>query len=117
MIITTEIIGTPIKIGNLEIAQNNFSQEMDCDTAFQSCLDLGDGWRLPNDKELDILYQNKDIICGFNDYYYWSSTEHNNDGSWDYDGEGAWIQIFKDGMQGACSKKDEYNVRAVKGYM
>ena len=111
-----EIIGTPIKIGNLEIAQNDFLEEMDWDTAIQSCLDIGDGWRLPNDKELDSLYNNKDLIGGFNGYYYWSSTEHNNDGTYDYDGEGAWIQIFKDGSQGASSKDDEYNVRAVRTF-
>jgi hypothetical protein len=109
-----EIIGTPIKIGNLEIAQNDFPEEMDWDTAIQSCLDLGDGWRLPNDKELDILYQSKENIRGLNGYYYWSSTEHNNDGTYDYDGEGAWIQVFQGGAQGACTKDDYYNVRAVK---
>ena len=43
---------------------------MDWDTAIQSCLDLGDGWRLPNDKELDILYQSKENIRGLNGYYY-----------------------------------------------
>ena len=110
----TEIIGTPIKIGNLEVAQYDFPEEMDWDTAIQSCLDLGGGWRLPTDKELDSLYNNKDLIGGFKGYYYWSSTEHNNDGTYDYDGEGAWIQIFKDGSQGASSKDDEYNVRAVR---
>ena len=113
---STEIIGTPIKIANLEVAQNDFPEEMDWDTAIQTCIDLGDGWRLPRDKELDLLYKNKDKIGGFNDYYYWSSTEHNNDGTYDYDGEGAWIQIFKDGSQGASSKDDEYNVRAVRTF-
>lgn len=77
---TTEIIGAPIKIGNLEVAQNDFPEEMDWDTAIEVCLDLGNGWRLPTDKELDVLFINKDVIGGFNGYYYWSSTEHNNDG-------------------------------------
>lgn len=74
-----EIIGTPIKIEKLEFAQNDFPNDIDWNTAIQSCLDLADGWRLPTDKELEILYQNKNILFGFNGYYYWSSTEYTND--------------------------------------
>lgn len=113
---TDDIIGTPVKIDNLEIAQHDFPEEMDWDTAIQTCIDLGDGWRLPTDKELDILFNNKNIIGGFVGYYYWSSTEHNNDGTYDYDGEGAWIQIFKDGIQGAISKDDECHIRLVRSF-
>jgi hypothetical protein len=91
------IIGTPIKIINLEVAQNDFPEEMDWDTAIQTCLDLGDGWRLPLDKELNILYQNKDKIGGFNGYYYWSSSEDNNDGTYDvqHTNEWSWLGVVK----------------------
>ena len=51
---TNDIIGTKVKIDKLEIAQNDFPEEMDWDTAIQACLDLGDGWKLPTDKELDF---------------------------------------------------------------
>jgi hypothetical protein len=33
-----------------------------------------DGWRLPSIEELKILFINKDLIGGFKDDYYWSST-------------------------------------------
>lgn len=82
---TTEIIGTPIKIGNLEVSQYDFPEEMDWDTSIQACLGLGDGWRLPIDKELDIFYQSKENIGRLNAYYYWSSAEYNNDGTYDYE--------------------------------
>ena len=42
---TDDIIGTPVKIDNLEIAQHDFPEEMDWDTAIQTCIDLGDGCR------------------------------------------------------------------------
>ena len=32
-------------------------------------------WRLPTEDELVILYNNKDLIGGFKDDLYWSSTE------------------------------------------
>ncbi len=37
------------------------------------------GWSLPSEKELIILYQNKDLVGGFRDYsYYWSGSEVGN---------------------------------------
>ncbi len=34
------------------------------------------GWSLPSEKELSLLYQNKDLVGGFRDYsYYWSGSE------------------------------------------
>lgn len=72
--ITFSIIGIPIKIDNLEIAQHDFSDEMNWDDAKAACADLGDGWRLPTEDELNILYINKHKIGGFSDGAYWSST-------------------------------------------
>ena len=53
----TEIIGTPIKIGNLEVDHYDFPEEMDWNTAIKSCLNLGDGRRLPTKEELNILFK------------------------------------------------------------
>jgi hypothetical protein len=53
--IPVEIIGTPKKIGNLKIAQNVFSEEIDWSTAIQSCLDLGNGWRFPDQVLLEKI--------------------------------------------------------------
>ena len=36
------------------------------------------GWRLPSNDELIFIYNNKDFIGGFEDSWYWSSTESSN---------------------------------------
>ena len=70
-----EIIGKPVKIGTLLVAQNDFPEQMRWSDAKEACKTLGKGWRLPTKTELNILYKNKDKIGGFSDYFYWSSTE------------------------------------------
>ena len=73
-----KIIGTPIKLGKLEVAQNDFPKMMTWYEAKNACAILGEGWRLPTKDELDLLYQYKDEIGSFRqslDNYYWSSTE------------------------------------------
>ena len=57
-----KIIGIPIKIGSLEIAQSDFPNEMNWQSAKNACSNLGKGWRLPNNDELNLLFQNKDNI-------------------------------------------------------
>jgi hypothetical protein len=69
------IIGKPIKIGKLLVAQNEFPKKSDWSNAKAMCLKLGSGWRLPTKDELYILYQNKNILRNFSKYGYWSSTE------------------------------------------
>ena len=59
------IIGKPIKIGNIEVAQYNFPKKMDWNDAKKACARLGAGWRLPTKDELNLLYQKKDKIGGF----------------------------------------------------
>jgi len=71
-----DIIGKSIKIGNLEIAQNDFRKIPWID-ANNSCINLGDGWRLPTIQELKILYQNRESIGNFKWDSYWSSTKGN----------------------------------------
>jgi hypothetical protein len=68
------VIGTPIKIGRLEISANDFPQKMNWSDADSSCKELGEGWRLPTIEELDIIYQNKSVIGGFENQFYWSSN-------------------------------------------
>jgi hypothetical protein len=70
-----EIIGKPIKIGNLHIAQHDFPILMKWDDAKKACTTLGKGWRLPTSDEWDILIKNKDQIPFLTGMYYWSSTE------------------------------------------
>lgn len=100
-----KIIGTPIKIENLEIAQYDFPDELEWEEATKACNLLGDGWRLPSKIELNTLYQNMDKIGGAY-YLYWSSTE--------YKTAFAWTQIFNGGKQSAMGKCMELYVRAVR---
>jgi hypothetical protein len=102
-----EIIGKPVKIGNLLVAQNDFPKEMEWADAKKACLALGKGWRLPTKKELDFLYANRFEIGGFVRWYYWSSTGTNN--------TNAWKQSFNNGVQiTTTSSENTSNVRAVK---
>ena len=105
---SSKIIGTPIKIGNLEVAQNDFPKTMSWSAANDSCTDLGSGWRLPTKDELNLLYINKDKIGGFAKNYYWSSTE--------LDSYNAWRQGFSDGDQFFVYMDDGNAVRAVRSF-
>ena len=41
------IIGVPIKIENLEVAQYDFPKKMSWQSAESACASLANGWRLP----------------------------------------------------------------------
>ena len=65
------IIGKPIRIDKLEVAQYNFSKRMNFRDANSSCLSLGEGWRLPTFEETALLDKNRDKTgleenCWFN---------------------------------------------------
>lgn len=70
-------------------------------TGFQYCADLDAGghkdWRMPSKDELNVLFQNRAAIGGFNKtgphgaQWYWSSSP--------YYSSGAWTQRFRDGYQ------------------
>ena len=106
--ILKETIGSPIKIGNLEISEKDFPKEMNWDDAIKACQSLGNGWRLPNKDELNLLYQNKYKIGGFANDEYWSSTENNN--------YYAWNQYFNSGAQSTSTKDTRCDVRAVRAF-
>ena len=69
------IIGKPIKIGNLEIAQYDFPEQMNWEDAKIFCINLGKGWRLPTIEELNYLHKNRRTSGSFTGNVYWSSTE------------------------------------------
>jgi hypothetical protein len=106
--IVSSIVGTPIKIGNLEVAQHDFPNRMNWDDAKVACAKLGEGWKLPTKDELNLLYQNKDKIGDFADYDYWSSTESNNDSAWEQD--------FDTGIQYNYYEDYKCYVRAVRAF-
>ena len=65
-------------------------------------------WFLPSKDELDELYQNRDVVGGFANNSYWSSTED--------DSYGAWAQYFYNGYQNYNDKNDTLRVRAVRAF-
>ena len=104
----SKVIGTPIKIGNLEIAQYDFPTKMNFENAKKACSELGTGWRLPTKKELNTIYDNKDKIGVFSNDFYWSSSSY-------FFTIDFWIQEFKKGKKGVCiSNQDEYYIRTVR---
>jgi hypothetical protein len=109
------VIGIPIQIGNLEIAQNDFPIQMSYDGFFsakKAFAELGDNWRLPTKDELNILYQNQAKIGGFKESNYWSSSEDLN--------ELVWTQLFGNsslaGRQNKLIKSADLSVRAVRSF-
>ena len=80
--------------------------EMNWDKAKKACANLGDSWRLPTKDELNLIYENKNVVGGFANSYYWSSTE----GDINY----AWNQSFGKGFQNYLSRTNTYYVRAVR---
>ena len=65
-------------------------------------------WHLPSKYELNLLYQQKAVVGGFTNYYYWSSSE--------YDAYSAWYQSFSTGFQNFFSKSSTCYVRAVRAF-
>ena len=66
-------------------------------------------WYLPSKVELNLLYNQKNVVGGFADLNYWSSTE-NDSGS-------AWLQAFSVGFQFYDVKGDtNIRVRAVRAF-
>jgi len=104
----SSVIGNPIKIGNIEVAQYDFSNRMKWGDAINICSKLGNGWRLPTKEELDLLFKNKHLIGNFKDPYlaYWSSSEVDNNI--------AWYEVMKDGFSRSTEKFYESGVRAVR---
>jgi hypothetical protein len=101
-----DVIGTPIKIGNLEVAQNNFPQLMNWEDAKKACKTLSNGWRLPTKDELNILYINMDEIGSFTSDACWSSDKAKIGF--------AWSQNFQNGSQNITNMKNLARVRAIR---
>jgi hypothetical protein len=65
-------------------------------------------WHLPSKDELNLLYEQKTVVGGFSDYYWWSSSEVGS--------SAAWVQEFDYGSQGGTNKNLTLPVRAVRAF-
>jgi hypothetical protein len=74
------------------------------------CADLTDyghdDWYLPSQYELAVLYGNRDSLGGFQNAYYWSSSENAS--------LNAYARTFSNGTQSNVSKTNTYRVRCVR---
>jgi hypothetical protein len=77
------IIGKSIKIGSIEVAQNDFPNSMNWDDAIKACVDLGSGWRLPTIDEFNTLIKNIDDIGKYK-CLYWSSSYADVENGWQF---------------------------------
>lgn len=87
---------------------NNFAAKVCADysvTIFD--VTYGD-WYLPAKYELNLLYQQREVVGGFLYDFYWSSSE--------WDANAACGQDFNNGYQGIYTKNDGQNVRAVRAF-
>ena len=102
-------IGNSIKVGNLEIAQNDFPNKMNWLESKSACTKLGDGWRLPSIEELNLLYKERNTIGGFKYDIYWSSTEVSSNNVKEVDFvSGGFVDYYSN------DKLNKYRVRAVR---
>ena len=65
-------------------------------------------WFLPSKDELDLLYQQRNVVGGFTSNSYWSSTEN--------DVYGAWNKNFNNGAPYGYLKNPMLPVRAVRAF-
>jgi hypothetical protein len=71
------IIPFPLKKYCIEVANADLPEELNWKTAEKFCIEKGDGWRLPDIKELELIYKaiKKMESHNFNSEFYWSSSE------------------------------------------
>jgi len=65
-------------------------------------------WYLPSKDELNKLYLKKDVVGGFLDCDYWTSSEAK--------GISSWVQLFPNGYQFLDNKMDYDRVRAIRSF-
>jgi hypothetical protein len=63
-------------------------------------------WRVATEKELNMLYRNRESIGGFQQAWYWSSSERNS--------ALAWVQLLVNGIQAKDNKINLNRVRCVR---
>ncbi len=105
-----KVIGTPIKMGSFEVAENDLSKLFNWNEGKGECVALGDGWRLPTKEEMEIMhnYPSQEHLAKkiFDDGEYWSSNE--------IDDVYAWSMYLNGGKSIGNEKTHEKLIRPVR---
>jgi hypothetical protein len=104
------LIVNTVKLSHLEMPLNDFPDYYTFDSAKLICESLGQGWRLPNRKELNFLFLNRKKIGGFvNNTKYWSSDPYSKNGKLVYE------QLFNfQGYKDVSPAYSKLRVRAIR---
>jgi len=101
----------------IQVAKEDFPEDMNWDDAMNACQNLGNGWRLPSIEELKVMCEQLHMKGegNFKDKSYWSSSESFIEG----DPHLAWIIEFRKGKEGRARDLYKFNssgtrVRAVR---
>jgi curved DNA-binding protein CbpA len=92
----------------LEAQATDEDSALDWHAAGYAAHSYGHGWRLPSKEELHLLYQQKALVGGFAEDFYWSST-HLGEAS-------AWQQNLGGGGQVLYNTSDKCMARAVRAF-
>ena len=103
-------ITNPITKSRFQVALTDFDLSMDWSSAVDSCINLGNGWRLPSFSEFTLMYseiQKSDLGNFSANSCYWTDTEH--------DGKHAYFFHINDRFaEGYYDKEEKFLVRAVR---
>jgi len=101
-------INNPITGDKIQVAENDFPDNMSWDSAMGACAVLGNGWRLSTKEELQVMYEqlHKQGKGNFQQYIYWSSSQSNTDEAWGLD--------FIINTAIVLYKRSNFKVRAVR---
>ena len=67
------VIGTPIKVGKFEVAQYDLPEKMNWWEAEYCCVQLGNGWYLPDKKQIEEMIKVAEELGLATGEWYWGS--------------------------------------------
>jgi hypothetical protein len=92
--------------------KKDLSGEADWNEAMEFCTECSEAgftdWRLPNEVELNSLFEQKNLVGGFVKFSYWSATE--------YAQHFAFFQHFSSGERNNDFKDNTCYVRAIRHF-
>jgi hypothetical protein len=106
------VIGNPIKVGSIEVAERDLSELNGADLKLVQANSLakkmGKGWRLPTRDELTEMYKNVNLLPNIKKNAFYMSSET-------FGSKAVWVQSFATGKQEYFTDGGQaYSVRLVK---